>query len=186
MNFRCQKKKTPPFKSNAVFLLLYCSRQAVRAAVKVSVKRKQHQWPTRRTVKEVVAPYFHRSTGATTARGSQEDSDRAEGGHLTCPHRYQDNNWQWFKSINVLFYVCSHQGDIRQQQKQQQKYYTNLPTGLWKINLTTELKISVLYKIFLMQALKSYPFFLNNSVVIGHSSKQTRYFYKRMSLSVNT
>ena len=37
------------------------------------------------------------------------------------------------QSINILFYACSYPGDIRPIQK---NYYTNLPTGLWAINLT--------------------------------------------------
>ena len=69
--------------------------------------------------------------------------------------------------------------------------YTSLPTGLWTINLTIELIISVLYKISLMlsQVLKTYPFFLNNSVVIGHSSSMCLtdriFLQKRLSHSVN-
>ena len=35
------------------------------------------------------------------------------------------------QSINILFYVFSHRGDIRQQQQQQQQQnYTNFPTRL--------------------------------------------------------
>ena len=51
-------------------------------------------------------------------------------------------------------------------------FYTNLPTGLCTINLTIEIKISVLYKmsLTLLQSLKPYPFFWNISMVIGHSS----------------
>ena len=58
------------------------------------------------------------------------------------------------------------------QRKKLRKNCTSLPTGLWTINFTIELIISVLYKISLtlLQALKSYPFFWNNSVVTGHSS----------------
>ena len=82
-------------------------------------------------------------------------------------------------SINQsLFYVMSvHIKVILDKKLNKTKniiilYYTILPTGLWTINLTIELIISALYKISLtlLQALKSYPFFLNNSVVIGHSS----------------
>ena len=40
------------------------------------------------------------------------------------------------QSINILFYVCSHQGDIRQKQKHIIIIYTNFPTGLWTIDLT--------------------------------------------------
>ena len=38
--------------------------------------------------------------------------------------------------------------------------YTNLPTGLWTVNLTIEVIRTILYKISLtiLQALKSYPF----------------------------
>jgi len=34
------------------------------------------------------------------------------------------------QSINILFYVCSHRGDIRQKQKHIIIIYTNFPTGL--------------------------------------------------------
>ena len=52
--------------------------------------------------------------------------------------------------------------------------YTNLPTGPWTLNLTSY-NISIIrtisYTVTLLQALKSYPFFWNNFVVIGHSSR---------------
>ena len=32
--------------------------------------------------------------------------------------------------VNILFYVCSHRGDIRQKQKHIIIIYTNFPTGL--------------------------------------------------------
>jgi len=48
-----------------------------------------------------------------------------------------DKEGQSEKSVNILFYVCSHQGDIRQEQtknKTSKKHiiiiYTNFPTGL--------------------------------------------------------
>ena len=58
------------------------------------------------------------------------------------------------------------------QKLKKQIYYTNLPTGLCTINLTTKIIILVLYRmsLTLLQSLKSYPFFWNKSVVIGHSS----------------
>ena len=34
------------------------------------------------------------------------------------------------QSVNVLFDVCSHRGDIRQKQKHIIIIYTNFPTGL--------------------------------------------------------
>ena len=34
------------------------------------------------------------------------------------------------RNINILFYVCSHRGDIRQKQKHIIIIYTNFPTGL--------------------------------------------------------
>ena len=37
---------------------------------------------------------------------------------------------QYIQSINILFYVCSHRGDIRQKQKHIIIIYTNFPTGL--------------------------------------------------------
>ena len=37
-------------------------------------------------------------------------------------------------SINILFHVCSHRGDIRQKQKLTIIIYTNFPTGLWTID----------------------------------------------------
>ena len=119
------------------------------------------------------------------------------------------------QSVNVLFYACSHPGDIRHtdthrhththtdththtnnnNKKQPHTHtppppppknnqthththtnYISLPTGLWTINLTTELIISALYKISLtlLQALTSYlninVAFWNNSVVTEHSS----------------
>ena len=66
--------------------------------------------------------------------------------------------------IQSMFYVCSCRGDIRHKTHTTFIFYTSLPTGLWTINLTTKLIISVLYKISLMslQVLKSYPFFWNN------------------------
>ena len=36
----------------------------------------------------------------------------------------------FFQSINILFYVCSHRGDIRQKQKHIIIVYINFPTGL--------------------------------------------------------
>ena len=70
---------------------------------------------------------------------------------------HYDRVQHWGKSGNqsVIFYVCSHQGDIRQKtkQKQQQQHiiiiYTNFPTRLWTIDLTMLVIISVLYKISL-------------------------------------
>ena len=60
--------------------------------------------------------------------------------------------------------------------------YANVPTRLWTINLTTEVITLVLYKISLsltlLQALKSYYLFWNNSVVIGHSNQATLWLTK--------
>ena len=65
--------------------------------------------------------------------------------------------------------------------------YTNLPTGT--IILTIEV-ITVLYKRFLtsLQAFKSYPCFLNNSVIIEHSlsSWLMILFYLMVNRSVST
>ena len=36
----------------------------------------------------------------------------------------------YYESITILFYVCSHRGDIRQKQKHIIIIYTNFPTGL--------------------------------------------------------
>ena len=58
------------------------------------------------------------------------------------PRSNAPNNVQ----VNVLFYVCSQQGDFRQ----------------WTINITIEFT--------LLDGLKWYRLFWNNSVVIGHSS----------------
>ena len=73
------------------------------------------------------------------------------------------------QSMNVLFYVCSQQGDISP--PPYLILINPLFKGLWTINLTIEVIKLVLYKISLslLPALKSYPFFWNNSVVIGHS-----------------
>ena len=76
-------------------------------------------------------------------------------------------------------------------------FYTNLPTGLCTINLTIEIKISVLYKmsLTLLQSLKSYPFFWNKSVVTAHSNSmcltnriflQTHVTFCECSVSVNS
>ena len=56
-------------------------------------------------------------------------------------------------SISILFYVCSHRGDIRQKTTTKKKHiiiiYTNFPTGLWTIDPTILVITSVLYKISL-------------------------------------
>ena len=54
-----------------------------------------------------------------------------------------------FRSVSVLFYVCSHRGDIRPKNylKIILVYYTNLPKGLWTINVTIEFITSALCKI---------------------------------------
>ena len=59
--------------------------------------------------------------------------------------------------------------------------YTNLPTGLWTINLTIELITSVLYKISLtlFEALKSCPFFWYNSLVIEKAEVGIWTFHNR-------
>ena len=79
------------------------------------------------------------------------------------------------QSINQSFILSVLSLVILQDKKKKksESYITyNLLTGLWTISLTMEVIPSVLYKISLtvLQALKSYPFFWNNSVAIGHSS----------------
>ena len=55
------------------------------------------------------------------------------------------------QSINIVFSVCSHRGDIRQKQKTKTIViiYTNFATGLWTIDLAVLVITSVLYKISL-------------------------------------
>ena len=71
------------------------------------------------------------------------------------------------QSVNILFYVCSQQGDIRPSPTPSPKIillfvtYTSLPTGLGTINLTIEFMTSVIYKVSLtlLKALRLYPYF---------------------------
>ena len=85
---------------------------------------------------------------------------------------YVVNNQSMFYFMSVHIEVILERKRRRKTTTQKTKYYTSLPKWLWTINLKIELIISVLYKTSptLLQALKSYPFFRNNSVVIRHSS----------------
>ena len=75
--------------------------------------------------------------------------------------------------IKSMFYFMSvHTEVILNKTNNNKIYYTNLPTGPCTISLTTEIIISVLYKmsLTLLQSLQSCAFFWNKFVVIGHSS----------------
>ena len=76
------------------------------------------------------------------------------GGHSKMHHKVQQS--PHLESINILFYVCSHRGDIRQEKQTKTKQTknsiiicANFPTGLWTIDLTLLVITSVLYKISL-------------------------------------
>ena len=76
-----------------------------------------------------------------------------------------------FVSINESYFMSVHiemllDNNNKKGEKKRCIQYTTVSTGLWTINLTTGFIISLFYKISLtlLQALKSHPFFWNNSV----------------------
>ena len=97
-----------------------------------------------------------------------------EGGGGTRPltlsvcHCQSQSERFYFMSVQIQVVL-----DPPKKQQQTNKYYTKLPARLWTISLTIGLITWVLYKVSLslLQALKSYPFFWNNSVVIARTFK---------------
>ena len=91
---------------------------------------------------------------------------------LDTSHITHKNNVLFYLFTAVWYYTHTHMHThFNKRRRMKSIYVSKLPTWLWTVSLAIEVVTSASYKIYLtfLQAIKSYPFFWNNSVVIGPS-----------------